>query len=100
MDSTCLKVCNNKRISQHKGIAQKGKNSMGWFYGCKLHLIINEKRKILNFNLSKGNVDDRNRTVIEELCKNIEGKNFADKGYISQPLHEFLFAQDIQLIRI
>jgi len=101
MDSTCLKVCHNKRISQHKvfkGIAQRGKNSMGWFYGFKLHLIINEKGEILNFSLSKGNVDDRNRTVIEELCKNVGGKIFADKGYISQSLHEFLFAQDIQLI--
>lgn len=101
MDSTCLKVCHNKRIYQHKvfkGIAQRGKSTMGWFYGFKLHLIINEKGEILNFSLSKGNVDDRNRTVIKELSKNIGGKIFADKGYISQSLFEFLSTQNIQLI--
>jgi len=46
VDSTPLRVCRNQRIHIHKvfkGIAQRGKCSMGWFFGFKLHLICNEK---------------------------------------------------------
>ena len=38
VDSTPLKVCNNKRIHNHKvfkDIAQRGRCSMGWFFGCQ-----------------------------------------------------------------
>jgi len=40
VDATCLKVCHNRRISRHKvfdGIAQRGKTSVDWFFGFKLH---------------------------------------------------------------
>ena len=39
VDSTPLRVCKNQRIHIHKtfkGIAQRGKCSMGWFFGFKL----------------------------------------------------------------
>ena len=39
VDSTPLRVCRNQRIHIHKtfkGIAQRGKCSMGWFFGFKL----------------------------------------------------------------
>ena len=43
VDSTRLRVCDNKRISSHKVFAEKvserSKTSMGWFYGFKLHLL-------------------------------------------------------------
>ena len=32
---------------------------MGWFFGFKLHLIINDKGEILNFVFTTGGVDDR-----------------------------------------
>ena len=101
MDSTTLDVCDSHRIQQHKvfqGIAQRGKSSTGWFYGFKLHLTINECGEILNFYLTPGNVDDRNREVIGHLTKNIYGKIFADKGYISQKLMEELLENGIELI--
>ena len=101
MDSTTLEVCDNHRISQHKvfdGIAQRGKSSTGWFYGFKLHLTVNECGELLNFCLTPGNVDDRNPKVIQQLTKNVYGKLFADKGYLSQKLMEELFEKDIQLI--
>lgn len=44
VDSTPLRVCRNQRIHIHKtfkGIAQRGKCSMGRFFGFKLHLICN-----------------------------------------------------------
>ena len=56
---------------------------MGWFYGFKLHLIINDEGEILSFFLTSGNVDDRDENVINSLTKEIFGKLFADRGYIS-----------------
>ena len=82
IDSTPLAVCDNKRIFSHKvfdGIAQRSKSSMGWFYGFKLHLLINDKGEILAFTLTSGNVDDRE--PVENMTKSVWGKVFGDKGY-------------------
>jgi hypothetical protein len=101
IDSTALIVCHNKRIYGHKvfaGIAARGKTSTGWFYGFKLHLVINEYGEILSFYLTPGNVDDRNEDVINGLCRNLSGKLFGDRGYISKALFERLLEQGIQLI--
>ena len=99
IDSTVLRVCHNKRIKRHKtfkGLAQVGKSTMGWFYGFKLHLVINDKGEILSFYLSKGNVDDRNAKAITKLTEQLFGKLFADKGYISKALTDMLFGNDIR----
>ncbi|WZX37683.1 transposase [Petrimonas sulfuriphila] len=67
MDSTPIKVYHNKRIHSNKvfkGLAQRGKSTMGWFFGFKLHLVCNEKGELLNSSLTKGNVNDRNPHVI------------------------------------
>lgn len=101
IDSTTLKVCRNQRIHNHKvfkGLAERGKSSMGWFYGFKLHLIVNEKGELLSFYLSKGNVDDRNVQIIKSMTKNIFGKLFGDKGYLSKALFDALFQDGIQLV--
>ena len=101
IDSTHLKVCHNRRIHQHKtfeGVAERGHCSIGWFYGFKLHLIINDKGEILAFYLTKGNVDDRNLRVMTSMTKEIFGKLFADRGYISKSLSDLLFGNGIQLI--
>jgi len=101
IDSTTLHVCHNRRIHQHKtfdGLAQRGKTSMGWFYGFKLHLIVHEKGDLLSTMLTQGNIDDRNRSLIQKLTKNIVGKLFGDKGYLSNPLFKLLMKQGVQLI--
>ena len=100
MDSTTLKVCRNQRIHNHKvfkGLAERGKSSMGWFYGFKLHLVCNEKGELVSFYLTKGNVDDRNPKHIKKMTEKLFGKLFADKGYLSKALWEMLFADGIQL---
>ncbi len=79
-------------------MAERGFTSLGWFYGFKLHLIINDRGEILSFYLTKGNVDDRDIKVMKSLTQNIFGKLFGDKGYISQALFDLLFADGIQLI--
>jgi hypothetical protein len=101
MDSTTLKVCRNQRIHNHKvfkNLAARGKSSMGWFYGFKLHLACNEKGELLSFYLTKGNVDDRNPKHIKKLTEQLFGKIYADKGYLSKALWEMLFADGMQLI--
>lgn len=101
IDSTVLRVCHNKRIRRNKtfkDIATVGKSSMGWFYGFKLHLVINDKGEILSFYLSKANVDDRNAKAITKLTTQLFGKLFGDKGYISKALTDMLFGNGIQLI--
>lgn len=84
IDSYPLKVCNIKRSSSHKVLskATKGKTSVGWFYGFKLHLITNHIGDIINFYITPGNVADNNRKVIEAITKNVTGKAFGDKGYL------------------
>lgn len=101
IDSTALKVCHNRRIYTHKVFktyAARGKSSTGWFYGFKLHLVINDRGEICSFCLTQGNVDDRDIDVINALCKELWGKLFADRGYISKELFERLYRQGIRLI--
>ena len=71
---------------------------MGWFFGVKLHLIINDKGEILDFMFTPGNVDDREPLKQKKFLENIKGKPCADKGYIGQTLFENLFLNGIQLI--
>ena len=99
VNSTPLRVCHNRRISRHKvfrNLAARGQCSLGWFYGFKLHLIVNEYGEILAFTLTPGNVDDRE--PVPQLAQGLFGKLFGDKGYLSQALFEQLWQQNVQLI--
>jgi len=100
IDSTVLAVCKNPRISSHRvfaDLAQRGKTSTGWFYGFKLHLVVNDQGELLAFCLTPGNVDDRR--PVPQLAKKLYGKLIGDKGYLSQPLFEQLFCDHgVQLI--
>ena len=99
IDSTVIKVCNVKRCYSNrvfKNSAKKGKSTMGWFYGFKLHLIVNEKGEILSFQITAGNVSDIH--PVKSLAKDLWGKLFGDRGYISSKLFKELFQKNIQLI--
>lgn len=101
IDSTPIRVCKNKRIFNHKvfeGLAQRGKSTMGYFFGFKLHLVVNDKGEIIEFLITPGNVDDREPLKDATFLKNLKGKLFADKGYVSQKLFETLFINGIQLV--
>ena len=101
VDSTPLRVCKNQRIHIHKtfkGFAARGKCSMGWFFGFKLHLICNEKGELLNFMVTPGDVDDRKPLEDKKFVEMIFDKLIADKGYISKNLFQRLFVDGIQLI--
>ena len=99
IDSMPIAVCHNRRIHSHQVFdetAERGKNSVGWFYGFKLHLIVNDEGELLAVQLTAGNVDDR--TPVPKLVKDLFGKLFGDKGYISQKLFDLLFADGIQFV--
>ena len=99
VDSTRLRVCDNKRISSHRVFAEhagRSKTSMGGFYGFKLHLIINEKGDLLGFQVSSGNTDDR-QPLWEVSSDSLFGNLYGDKGYISKDLRAFLKEQGINL---
>jgi len=99
VDSTPLQVCDNARIHSNKvfrGLAQRGKSSTGWFFGFKLHLIINDHGDLLGVRLTPGNVDDR--LPVPEMANGLFGKLFGDRGYISQALRDTLKQQGVELI--
>jgi transposase len=94
IDATSLKVCHNRRISQHrvfKDLAARGKTSVDWFFGFKLHLAVNERGELLNVKITPGNLDDRQ--PVPDLLKSLFGKVFADRGYTSQSLAEKLWQE-------
>jgi len=99
IDSTKLAVCENLRIPQHRqftGLAARGKTSLGWFYGFKLHLAVSDRGELLAWQITPGNIDDR-RTV-PKLAKHLFGKLFGDLGYLSEPLKILLREQNLELI--
>ena len=101
IDSTPVRVCNKKRISKNqvfKDIATIGKSTMGWFYGFKLHIIVNDKGELLEFVITQANVDDRFPLKQENFLTKIFGKLYADKGYVSKELTALLFDQGLHLV--
>ena len=99
IDSTKVQVCGNKRIKANKvfdGLAKTGKTTTVWFHGFKLHIIINDCGELLAFTLTPGNIDDRK--PVANMAKNLSGKLFGDKGYISKKLFDQLFAKGVKLI--
>ena len=98
IDSTSLRVCHPARIHQHRVFqvdARRGKTSVGWFYGFKLHLVVNDvvndRGELLACCLTPGNADDRQ--PVPRLVRRLFGKLFGDRGYISQPLAEVLLVE-------
>ena len=103
IDSTVLRVCHTRRILSHRvfaGVAKTGKTTMGWFYGFKLHLIVNTSGELLSFALTAGNVADNSKALVSKLVGTTKlwGRLFGDKGYISTKLQELLRERNIQLI--
>lgn len=99
IDTMGIPICHNKRAKRNKvfeNFAHWGKSSIDWYYGFKLHLVINEQGEILAFKITPGNVDDRK--TVPYLTKYIWGRLFGDKGYISQDLFQELYQRNIKLI--
>ncbi|GAB1543671.1 hypothetical protein NUACC21_63470 [Scytonema sp. NUACC21] len=53
--STSIDICLTQRAKRNrvfKGLANWGKNSLGWYFGFKLHLIINDLVEIMSFMIT------------------------------------------------
>jgi hypothetical protein len=101
VDSTSLAVCHNRRISRHKvfdGYATRGKSSMGWFFGFKLHLMVNDEGELLACRVTTGEVNDQ--VPVERMARGLWGQLFGDRGYISRALHQALWAHGLALITL
>lgn len=100
IDSKPLPVCHNRRIEQNRvftGLAARGKSSMGWFYGFKAHLVINQYGEMVNFVLTPGNVADNNAGVLHQALDELQGQCIGDRGYLTKLFAQF-YQQDLQLI--
>lgn len=99
VDSTSIGVCKNYRIYSHKvfkGFANRSKTTKGWFFGLKLHLVIDPCGNLIKVSFSSGNKDDRK--ALRQMITGIFGKMFGDRGYVSKELFEDLYSQGIELI--
>jgi len=99
IDGSCLPVCNLKRSKRNKvfkEIAQYGRTSVGWFFGLKIHLVINNFGELIAFKMTKGNVNDG--SAAKSLLQCLEGLAFGDKGYIGKKLFDELFRNGLKLI--
>lgn len=98
-DSTSLKVCHNKRINRHKvfdALATRGKSTMGWFFGLKLHLILNHQGEIMAIKITPGNTDDRK--ALKSMSNSLKGKCYADKGYLGKKIFQTLWEKGLHLV--
>ena len=89
IDATARKVCHNRRMTRHRvfdGLAARGKTSVDWFFGFKLHLVVNDYGELFNITVTPGNTDDRK--PVTDLLDSLFGKVFADRGYVSKALAE------------
>ena len=80
-----------------KAFARKGKSSMGWFYGYKLHMVINNLGQIIALQVSAGNVADNNADILKSLLDQLQGYVVGDKGYLSK-LFSFFFENGLHLL--
>jgi hypothetical protein len=101
VDSIPLRVCDSRRIHQHKTfkeVAQRGQFLLRWFFGLKLHIITNDCGGIIDFMLTPANVHDSNSLKMKGFISKLYGKLFGDKGYLSKELFQSLFSNVIHLV--
>ena len=99
VDSTSLAVCHNRRISRHKvfeGYATRGKSSMGWYFGFKLHLMVNDEGELVACRVTTAEVNAQ--VPVGRMARGLWGQLFGDRGDISRALHQALWAQGLALI--
>ena len=101
-DTFLIPVCDNKRIYSHKvfkGLAARGKGTMGWKYGWKLHVIISKTGEIISAFLTPANIADNNAEILFKLTRDIQGKIFADRGYlVNQEVFKTLLKNNVTLV--
>jgi hypothetical protein len=99
IDSSCLPVCHLKRSRRHKtfeAVSGYGRTSVGWFFGLKLHLVINHQGQLVAFKVTPGEQSDIK--IAEPLLAKLQGLAFGDKGYIGKKVAQRLLQKGLKLI--
>lgn len=99
IDSTDIPVCLFKNVHSHKTmkeLAKFGRSSKGIFFGLKLHMVADFKRKILSVKFTAGNVDDRK--VVFDLTDEINGYLIADAGYLKKELQQKYYEENKRIM--
>ena len=82
-DASALPVCKIKREFTHKvakAVATKSKGTMGWYYGFKLHLVVDAHGQLLAWKITTATVDDRKGLAM--VWSELTGMIVADAGYL------------------
>ena len=111
IDSTKLAVCDTHRAHQNrvfKGLASWGKTSMGWFFGLKLHLLINQYGQLVATRITRASIADNNMYLLHDLSEQIVDTQqssslqtpwvFGDKGYLCRESKKAVLEQDGRMI--
>lgn len=98
-DSTDIPVCLNKNVKHHKtmnNLANWGHNGKGWFYGLKMHITTDLKRKLLAIKFTSGNIHDSK--VFVKLNKGLYGIFIADAAYTGDKLAQEFYEENKRIL--
>lgn len=98
-DSTDIPVCLNKNAKHHKtlsGLASWGHSGKGFFYGLKMTITADLKKKMLGVKFTSGNSNDRE--IFKKLNRNMEGVFVADAGYLSKDLERDFYIENKRIL--
>ena len=101
IDSTDIPVCLFKNANSHKVMehfASFMRSGKGTYFGLKLHLISDLRRKILSIRFTSANVNDRELVI--PMSKDLEGIFVADAGYISEKLQKEFYQEHKRILFI
>lgn len=101
VDSSKLQICHmlrKKRAKKSllKRSARIGKNLAGFYFGFKLHFLMDMHGQPLNFRVTAANVDDRR--ALRTMLDGFRGTVVGDKGYLSAQLSKDLAKSGIRLL--
>lgn len=98
-DSTDIPVCLNKNAKNNKtmrGLAEWGHSGKGFYYGLKMSLTTDLKKKMLAVRFGSGNSNDRE--TFKKMNKDIMGIFVADAGYISKDLEKEFYVENKRIL--
>jgi len=98
IDSTPIPVCGTKRIEDNRtagGLASRGKHSLGWFYGFKLHAVCDTEGRLVALTVTTGSTHDSIPVV--DLVRELSGVLVGDAAYVGEELRKELQEMGVYL---
>jgi DDE family transposase len=95
LDSKPIPLCKPVRHGRVRLLSEDGayfgKNSVGWYFGFKIHVLMHKNGGILNVILTPANTSDKDQDIVFLLASAVEGGlSLADLGYRSKDLRALL----------